>query len=128
MKKLYRSQKESKLAGICGGLGGYFEIDPVIFRILFLFSIIFLGLGLLAYLIMWIMIPVEETGSNGHPIPRRLYLSNIERKIAGVCSGMGEFFAIDPVFFRVIFLILVFAGGLGILLYLIFWLIIPRKK
>ena len=48
------------------------------------------------------------------------------RLLAGVCSGLGEYFEIDPVIIRIIWIILII-GGYGILLYLLFWLIIPRK-
>jgi phage shock protein PspC (stress-responsive transcriptional regulator) len=62
-KKLYRSRKDYMLAGICGGLGEYFDIDPTIIRLLVAFSI-FLGGGILVYLIAWIVIPLEpETSS-----------------------------------------------------------------
>jgi phage shock protein C len=48
--------------------------------------------------------------------------------IAGVCGGLGEFFGIDPLWFRLLFLFLMLPGGLpGVLPYVILWLIIPRK-
>jgi phage shock protein C len=47
----------------------------------------------------------------------------------GVCGGLGEFFGINPWWFRIIFLILLIPGGLpGIIPYLILWMIIPRKE
>ncbi len=57
-RKLYRSTNDKMIAGICGGLGEYFDIDPTIFRIIF----VILGLpgglpGIPLYLIMWIIIP-----------------------------------------------------------------------
>jgi phage shock protein PspC (stress-responsive transcriptional regulator) len=55
----------------------------------------------------------------------RLRLSGTERKIAGVCGGLGEYFELDPVLFRAAFVVLAFAGGLGILLYLALWLVVP---
>ena len=48
------------------------------------------------------------------------------RLLAGVCSGLGEYFEIDPIIIRIIWIILII-GGYGILLYLLFWLIVPRK-
>ena len=59
MKKLYRNKEESKIAGICSGLGDYFEIDSTIIRLIFLFGL-FLGGGLLVYLIAWFIIPVKK--------------------------------------------------------------------
>ncbi len=89
-------------------------------------SLLFGGLGALAYLILWIMVP-EKTGAQGEPRPlKRLHLSNSDRKIGGVCGGLGEQFEIDPVLFRVAFILLALACGLGILLYIALWLLIPR--
>ena len=45
--------------------------------------------------------------------------------IGGVCGGLGEFFELDPVLFRAAFLVLAVIGGLGILLYVALWLLIP---
>jgi phage shock protein PspC (stress-responsive transcriptional regulator) len=97
MKKLNRIVEDRKIAGICGGLGDYFDLDPVFFRLFFLVSLLFGGLGGLAYLILWIMVP-EKTGAQGEPRPlKRLHLSGSDRKIGGVCGGLGERFEIDPV-------------------------------
>jgi phage shock protein PspC (stress-responsive transcriptional regulator) len=59
MNKLYRSATNRKIAGVCGGLGEYFNIDPLIFRILFV-VLLLSGVGLLAYLIMWIFVPKKQ--------------------------------------------------------------------
>jgi phage shock protein PspC (stress-responsive transcriptional regulator) len=122
MKRLHRSMQERKIAGVCGGLGDYFGFDPVFFRLFFLFSILFGGLGLIAYLALWLLVP-EQEGTRRDGV--RLRLSGTERKIAGVCGGLGEYFELDPVLFRAAFVVLAFAGGLGILLYLALWLVVP---
>jgi phage shock protein C len=60
-KKLYRSRENRMLGGVCGGLGEYFDIDPTLVRLLFVFGA-FLGIpGALAliYLVMLIMVPQE---------------------------------------------------------------------
>ena len=56
-KRLTRSITERKIAGICGGLGDYFGIDPNIVRVAFLFLLLFGGGGLLLYIILWIILP-----------------------------------------------------------------------
>lgn len=56
-KKLYRSVTDKMLAGVCGGLAEYFTIDPVIIRLIFVLAVIFGGSGILAYIILWIIIP-----------------------------------------------------------------------
>jgi len=57
MKKLYLSQTDKKIAGVCGGLAEYFGIDSTIVRIIFLFMLFCVGGGLLLYLIVWIATP-----------------------------------------------------------------------
>jgi len=125
MKKLYRLTDDRKLAGICAGLGQYFDLDPVFFRLFFIASLLFGGLGALGYLLLWIMVP-EKTGAQGERRTARLHLSNSERKIAGVCGGLGEWLEIDPVLFRVAFVVLALVGGLGILVYVLLWMLVPR--
>ena len=56
---------------------------------------------------------------------KKLYRSR-ERVIAGVCSGIGEYFDVDPVLVRVIWIVLIFAAGGGIIAYLLAWIIIPE--
>jgi phage shock protein C len=58
---------------------------------------------------------------------RRLYRSNTQRVVAGVCGGLGEYFAVDPVWFRIGFVFLALAGGSGLLIYLLMWLIIQPQ-
>lgn len=59
---------------------------------------------------------------------KKLYLSNTDRKIGGVCGGLGEYFDKDSTLFRILFvLITILSCGLGILAYLGMWMVIPRK-
>jgi len=59
---------------------------------------------------------------------KRLYRSTTDRKIAGVCGGLAEYFKIDPTIIRVIFFILLLPGGFpGFIPYVILWLIVPYK-
>lgn len=57
MKKLYRSNTNKKLCGVCGGLAEHFDIDPTIIRLIFVFLTLFGGGGLLIYLICALVIP-----------------------------------------------------------------------
>ena len=63
-KKLYRSRKEKMIGGVAGGLGDYFEIDPTLVRILFVVATILGGSGVLAYIILWIVIPEEQLNAS----------------------------------------------------------------
>ncbi|MGQ9646646.1 MAG: PspC domain-containing protein [Thermodesulfobacteriota bacterium] len=59
MKRIYRSQKDKKIAGIFGGLGELFDIDPTLLRLLFVFIGLATGIipFIVAYLVGWIIIP-----------------------------------------------------------------------
>jgi phage shock protein PspC (stress-responsive transcriptional regulator) len=59
--------------------------------------------------------------------PRRLYRSRDDRVIAGVCGGLGRYFGVDPLIFRIAALVLVFVGGSGLLLYLAAALLMPSQ-
>lgn len=58
--------------------------------------------------------------------PKKLTRSN-NGMIAGVCAGFAEYLDVDPTIVRVVYILLVFFAGIGVLLYLILWLIIPKK-
>jgi phage shock protein C len=56
-RKLYRSRNQRMIAGVCGGLADYFNIDATLVRVLFLLLAVFGGTGLVIYLVMWIIVP-----------------------------------------------------------------------
>ncbi len=58
-KKLYRSRTNKKLFGVCGGLAEYFDIDATILRLLLVLAVVCAGVGLVAYLIAALIIPVN---------------------------------------------------------------------
>ena len=57
-KRLTRSSIDKKIAGVCGGLAEYFDVDPTLIRVLWLLLVLCGGTGVLAYLILWIALPV----------------------------------------------------------------------
>lgn len=62
-------------------------------------------------------------------IGRKLYLSDKDRKIAGVCGGLAEYFGIDSTIVRILWALAVMVSyGTGFILYLVFWLIVPRER
>lgn len=64
-KKLYRSSSDRVIGGVCAGLGNYFDIDPIVFRLIFILLAVFGGSGVIVYIIMWILIPEQgEKRSN----------------------------------------------------------------
>lgn len=126
MKKLHRLNEAKKIAGVCAGLGEYFELDPLFFRLFFLVSLFFGGIGALVYVLLWVMAPEKPGAAGGGGPARSLHLSRSDRKIAGVCGGLGEWLDMDPVFLRVAFVLLALLGGLGIAVYVLMWLFLPR--
>ncbi len=81
-RRLYRDPENSVFGGVCGGLGAYFSVDPLIFRILFLIFFFVGGASVLVYLILWIVLPKAETAAqklemHGEPVN----VSNIEKKV-----------------------------------------------
>ena len=76
MRKLYRSTRLKVIAGVCGGVSEYFNVDVVIVRLLWVLMTIFGGSGIIAYILCWIMIP-EGTGeqpTSSKPAPGALWV------------------------------------------------------
>ena len=60
-KKLYRSKKERMIGGVCGGIGEFLEIDPTVVRVIWAFAtILSVGIGIIAYILAWIIIPEKK--------------------------------------------------------------------
>ena len=74
--RLYRSQSNSVIGGVCGGLGDYLNTDPILFRIIFAIVFFVGGSGLLVYIVLWIVIPLEEP-----PIINTFKNSNMKEEI-----------------------------------------------
>ena len=69
---------------------------------------------------------MAETPSTPSPTRRRVTRSRDERVVGGVCGGLGEHLDVDPVLFRLAFVLLAFAGGSGVLAYLVAWIVLPE--
>jgi phage shock protein C len=59
--------------------------------------------------------------------PRKLYRSRTDRKLAGVCGGLAQYFKLDATLIRVLFVLLTVLGGSGLLVYLAMWIIVPDE-
>ena len=57
MKRLTRPKNNRAIAGVCAGFANYFNVDPVLIRIIWLILLLFFGVGLFAYLILWLIMP-----------------------------------------------------------------------
>lgn len=58
--------------------------------------------------------------------PKRMMRSRTERMIAGVCGGLAEYFHMDPTVVRVIFVLAALVNGIGLIVYLVLWLVMPE--
>lgn len=127
MTKLHLSVHDRKLAGICGGLGESTGIDSDLVRAAFLLSIFVGGMGLLLYLVLWIVLPeMEFEGSKTKKgIFDGLKRSDKERMMAGVCGGIAKYLDWDVSIVRILLIVIVLAGGIGIPLYIILWILMP---
>ena len=65
IRRLYRSRTDRKIGGVCGGLAAYFKVDPTFIRIIWVVLILGAGVGLLAYLVCWVVIPSEPAPATG---------------------------------------------------------------
>ena len=141
--RLYRDENNKVLGGVCSGLGNYFNIDPVIVRIIF---IVTFGVAFLPYLILWAAVPGSSSGAIGGT-RKKLYRNGDDKIIGGVCSGIGNYLGINSWIPRVLFLLpflsyifrwghwgfndfpdflrIGFSPG-ALIIYIILWLVIPE--
>lgn len=139
-KRLYRDENNKVLGGVCGGLANYFGTDPVIIRVIFAVVALAFGTGLLAYVILWIAVPsTASTEIGGYR--KKLFRDPDEKLIAGVCSGIGNYFGVNAWIPRVLFLLpflsfvfhdldfvrFSFSPG-SLIIYIILWLAIPEAS
>ena len=141
-KRLYRDENDKVIGGVCSGLANYFGIDVVVVRIVFVVLAVSFGVGLIPYLILWIAVPSSASTVIGST-RKKLYRDPDNKFIAGVCSGIANYFGISVWIPRILFLLpfLSFAGRnwgdfsdvirLGfspgsLIIYIILWLVIPE--
>jgi phage shock protein C len=62
-RKLYRSRTNRQVAGVCGGLAQYFNLDATLIRVLFVLLAVLGGSGIVLYLALWIIVPKEPPGA-----------------------------------------------------------------
>ncbi|MFL9481612.1 PspC domain-containing protein [Chitinophagaceae bacterium LWZ2-11] len=142
-RKLYRDENHKILGGVCSGLANYFGVDPLVLRILFIVGI---GIVFIPYLILWVAVPSSATQVIGST-RKRLFRDPDEKLLAGVCSGLANYFGVNVWIPRLLFLIpfisfafrwshwgvfnfphfmsLSFSPG-AVIVYIILWLVVPE--
>ncbi|PSG99430.1 MAG: PspC domain-containing protein [Nanohaloarchaea archaeon SW_7_43_1] len=58
--RIYRSESDKMLGGVCGGIAEVYDVDPTLVRLVTLFIVLTTGAGALAYLVAWLIMPVES--------------------------------------------------------------------
>ena len=131
-RRLRRSISERRIAGICGGLAEYFDVDVSLVRLAWVVLSIVPGailFGVLAYLAAWVLMPESAEVPVARPAAAtRLTRSATDRKIGGVCGGLAEYFSVDPTAVRLLWVVLSIIPGAiicGVLAYVVAWLIMP---
>ena len=71
-QRLMRSVRNKKVAGVCGGFANYFGMDVTLVRVLWLLTVLCVGTGILAYIVCWIIMPVEDTQVAVTTTPQRI--------------------------------------------------------
>jgi phage shock protein C len=87
-KKLYRSRRNSMIAGICGGLGEYLGVDPTIMRLAAVLLIFADGIGLIAYIIAWIIVPRNPEMETEVVAPEKSELNRLLPGLALIIVGL----------------------------------------
>jgi len=84
-KKLYRNPEDRILGGVCSGLGSYFNLDPILFRVLFVLAVLFFSAGILIYILLWILLPeaitfAQKLEMKGYPVNMSNIHQNAKKK------------------------------------------------
>ncbi|HEX9724109.1 MAG TPA: PspC domain-containing protein [Vicinamibacteria bacterium] len=86
-KRLFRSRKDGLIAGVCGGLAEYFDVDPSLVRLVFILAIFLGGAGLVVYLVAWLIVP-----ENPEQSPTASFVKNQQMKeeVVGELRRLGS--------------------------------------
>lgn len=129
-RRLTRLPADGKVAGVCAGIAAYLDTDVTFVRLAWVALSIVPGAvigGIVAYAAAWILLPARGAGPQAGA-RQRLLRSTSDRKIAGVCGGLAEYFGLDSTLVRLAAIILaIYPGAIicGVVAYVIAWFITP---
>jgi len=133
-KRLFRDSKRKIIGGVASGIAYYFSIDPLWIRLIFIVLAFDLfitttisGVTILGYIILWIVLPDSADLSEDKKL-KKMYRNPDDRVIGGVASGVAAYFGVDIVIIRILFILSIFLGGTGIIVYVILWIILPEAN
>jgi phage shock protein C len=133
-RRLWRIPSEGRLGGVCAGIARYTDIDVTFVRLAWVLLSIVPGMvvgGLLVYAGAWLLMPATWQPEPVLATGRRLYRSVGNRKLAGVCGGIAEYFEVDSNIVRIAVVVLtIYPGAIigGVIAYGIAWLVIPQPR
>lgn len=133
LEQLSKSQHDKKIVGICGGLGEHTSIPAWLWRVIFLALSFVYGIGLLLYILFWIFMPSDnEQEEKSNKVKNnwlhQLAKSVTDKKISGVCGGLGDSTSVPSWCWRILFVASSFIYGFGIALYVLLWIFMPNPK
>lgn len=132
-KKLYRDTQRKILGGVAAGVAHYFKTDPLWMRLLLLlllFADVFITFGalssitLISYIVLWIVLPGRDDMTLDTKV-KKLFRNPDDQVLGGVSSGIAAYFGLDATVIRVLFVASVFFGGVGVIAYIVLWIITP---
>ena len=152
-KKLMRLETKKILGGVCAGIAHYFAIDALWVRLIAIlllmsgninfrprffeinpfddyglnFNFGFSAFAVLAYIVLWVILPVSHAVEEDKTI-KKLFRNPDDKVLGGVASGLSGYFGIDTPYIRLAFVFLTIAGGSGVVIYLILWIITPAAS
>ncbi len=88
--KLVRSDSDKMVAGVCGGLAAYLDIDPVLVRLAFVVLFLASGIGFAIYLIMWIVMPREATVDESEAVVMQDNIKELKETVSANASKVGR--------------------------------------
>lgn len=121
-RRLYRSRKNRVFKGVAGGIGEYFGIDPVLVRLAFLLTFAMGGVGVIAYILAWVLLPKRPKGQVVPPTPRTSGLEVLHNRSLGVwvLVAIGTAFILDQLNLNIagdrLWPLLLIGGGLIVLM------------
>ncbi|MEO5979124.1 MAG: PspC domain-containing protein, partial [Chryseolinea sp.] len=124
---LYRDQKRKILGGVCSGIANYLGIDAIWIRLVFALLVFAYGLALLAYLVMWIVVPGSFDLEEPETV-KKMFRDGERKVIAGVSGGVAAYFGMDIIAVRVLFVISTVFFGVGFVMYLVLWIALPEAR
>jgi phage shock protein PspC (stress-responsive transcriptional regulator) len=132
-RPLKRIPARGKIAGVCAGLAAYLRLDVTIVRLGWIVLSIVPGAligGLLVYAVAWALMPESTEAPEQPPATDRLFRSDEDRKVAGVCGGFAKYLRVDSTLVRLAFVVLtIYPGAIifGVIVYVVAWIVMPLE-